>query len=561
VGILGIKRELGDLNRLRQIITILIEQGFHEHVSGAGLLKHATLKGHVKRLTTPKASSSPQHARETLEALGPTFIKLGQVLSLRPDLVPSEYCEEFKKLQDNVPAVETAEIKRIVEQELGKPIHEIFSEFSDAPLAAASVGQVHKAKLKDGTVVVVKIQRPGIHDIMMHDIDIMEYLARKVDDSQYSYIHASAIVAEFRRYTERELDLTFEMRNLKKFHEFFKKDKQVVIPQVYEQHCTSKLLVMEFLDGIPLKEKERIIAEGFSLKKLVQIDVEATFRQAFELGIFHADPHPGNILILRKGRSAALGFIDFGIVGFLDEEMRRYILRLFMALTEGDIDEIIDVTLKLGKAGPAYNAQSLRQQLATLVMDWQGTNLREEKLSMLVYKTMQEAMQHDIDISPDVILLAKAFVTVEGTASWLDPELDLAKALHPLLSSYASQQLSPRRIKKEAIAAGRKMEEIGRELPTLTKSLLEHVKDGQFTLKIEATELNEAEHMYDLEATKRNLTMFGGMLFIGSAVFAGFAPAVGIAGVPFYMLGVIGVVIVGMFYIRVRRKISNQIDR
>jgi ubiquinone biosynthesis protein len=561
VGILEIKREIGDLNRLRQIVSILITHGFHDHVSKANLLKHATLGAHVKRLTTSKKETTPEHVRETLEALGPTFVKLGQVLSLRPDLVPNAYCEEFKKLQDGVAPLETSVIKKVIEDELKRPVSKLFASFDETPLAAASMGQVHRAKLQNGTSVVIKVQRPGIREIMEHDIDIMSYIAGKIDHSDYSYLHASRIVDEFRKYTERELDFSFEMRNLRKFYDFFKGDATVVIPKIYEEYCTSKVLVMEFIDGIPLKEKERMVKAGFSLKKLAEIDVIATCRQAFELGIFHADAHPGNLMAVRKKGKPALAFLDFGIVGFLDDRFKKFMFEFFMALDDQNTEEITNILLEMGTPGTRCDPKALNQAVAILIMDWKGSNLKEERMSKVIYDIIDEALKHDVNLSPDVILLAKAFVTMEGTGSWLYPELNPIESMQPFMLQYSKEQFSVKKLKREAIADARKMQDAARELPNLAKTLMDRVKDGNFTLHVDATELTEAESIYDLEASRRNITLLAGMLFIGSALLAGVAPDARLAGIRLYVLGFASLIVVGVFYIKTKRKIHNYLDK
>jgi ubiquinone biosynthesis protein len=560
VGILEIKREIGDLNRLRQIITILIEQGFHEHVGSAGLLKHATLRGHVKRLTTPRSETTPARVRETLEALGPTFVKLGQVLSLRPDLVPNSYCEEFKKLQDNVAPLDSKAIHQVIEAELKRPVSAIFSSFDDKPLAAASVGQVHKAVL-DGKSVVVKVQRPGIRQVMERDIDIMEYLAQKVDNSEYSYLHAQKVVTEFRKYTERELDFSFELRNLRKFYEFFKDDPTIVIPKTYEEHCTSKVIVMEYIDGISFKDREAVVKAKFSPKTLVEQDIIAICRQFFELGIFHADAHPGNLLAVRKKGKQATAVLDFGIVGFLDNRLQHLIFRFLMAFYDQDTEELTSLLMEMGTTRSDCDVRSLEQSVATIMLDYSGSNLKEEKISAVVYALIDEALRKGIDISTDIILFAKALVTLEGTAAWMNPESNPIASMQPYLITYAKKQFSPAKVKKMVTANARKMQEISEGLPSLTKSLLEHVKDGSFTLKIDGQELAVAEHIYDLEASKRNLALLTGMLFIGSALFAGFASELLIFEMPIYILSLLVTAIVCIFYIRVRRRISAYIKR
>ncbi len=324
MNLLKLKKEIRDIERLEKIIFVLGEEGFHylvHKIDLGHLLKH-------KEALSKEELSEPERIRKLFEKLGPTFVKLGQLLSLRSDLVPHEYCDEFKKLQDHVAEFSYDKVEKIIEKELGKPISKLFKSFSKKPMSAASIGQVHKATLHTGEKVVVKVQRPKIRNVMEADIDIMEYFANLLEKhDEFKSLKPTLIVDEFKEYTERELDFKYELRNINKFHDYFKKWKKIGIPRPYVDYSTSKVLVLEYIDGIVLNEIEKVKEKGHNLKKLGYNGFEAIFYQIFDLGLVHGDPHPANLIVDDKGK---IYFIDFGIVGFITPELQNNVLKFII---------------------------------------------------------------------------------------------------------------------------------------------------------------------------------------------------------------------------------------
>jgi ubiquinone biosynthesis protein len=553
----SLKRNFQDLARLRHIVTILVERGFHELVAKAKLSRHADLSA---RVIASHEETTPQRVRETLEALGPTFVKLGQLLSLRPDRVPQAYCDEFRKLQDDVAPLSFPVIKGVVEAELKLPLVKLFKNFDREPLAAASVSQVHEATLLDGTHVVVKVQRPGVADVMAHDIDIMGYIAGQID-RVYKEIHAREIVEEFKEYTERELNFTVELRNVNRFHSFFARNPEVLIPATFEELSTRRILVLERLKGIRVSDMAALRRAKVETKALAAIGFRSMLRQVFELGAFHADPHPGNLLAVQKGKRWALAFLDFGIVGYLDDELQRRFLDLLNALVERDTRGATRTILRIGERGKGFDEKGLEREISSLIMEWHGSTLREKRMSSLLHHILTASIDHHLMMPPNIILVAKAFVTIEGTGAWLDPDFNITSEAAPFLKRLYRQRFSPANVTQELLRGAAEFSELAHEIPTATEMLLDKVKEGKVELTIDKKEFKWVARDYDLETSKRNLALISAAFLVGSALMAGLAPELTFLGWPLYDWGFGCFLLTLVFLIYVSFKIHKYLER
>jgi len=488
-------RDSKDLARLREVVTILVKQGFHDVLRNVKLAHHAKLSAHLAKTR----ETTPERVRETLKLLGPTFVKLGQVLSLRSDLIPPDYCEEFKKLQDDVAPLPFAVVKGVTESELKRPLTAIFRKIDERPIAVTSVAQVHKAILKDGKDVVVKVQRPGVRDAMARDIDIMAYIARRVSRT-YPALHAAEIVDEFRRYTRNELDLRFELRNIKRFREVFVHDPAVIIPKPYEILSTQNILVMERLKGTRLNDKAALERQGFDLKRLARICLRAMLKQVFSYGFFHGDPHFENLLALRKGGKEALGILDFSIVGFIDDDTRRRFLELLDALFRKDVRGVVHVLLRIGTCLPDCNPDALEHALSPIVLAYHDASFHEGRWALLVDKLIGTVVVNSVKMPASVILVAKAFIMMEDAASRLDPSLNLTREATPLLKSSLRKSYAQARLKEEALRDARELHDLARDLPVAANTIMTKIKEGKVVLALDGNEFRRAEQEYDLEA-------------------------------------------------------------
>lgn len=527
MNVLTLKRDFQDLSRLKEIITILVEEGYHAHLAKVDLARHAKVSSRIRH-AQKRPELTPDRVRTVLERLGPTFVKLGQVLSLRPDLVPHEYTEEFRRLQDDVPVIPFRQVRERLEKEAGK----VFRKVERKPLAAASIAQVHAAELDDGTEVVLKVQRPGVRQTMERDIDIMTYLAKKID-KHYPLLHAGQVVEEFKEYTERELDFTCEAKHLRIFREFFKDDADIVIPEPHEQHSTGKLLVMERIRGIPVSDLDAIKKAKIDLVSFAKIGERAFMQQAFRLGMFHADPHPGNLMAVKRDGMYRFAFLDFGIVGVLDDHMQKQFLQLLLALSQKDAEGVSAVLVKIGSPGERFAEHRFLRSIDMLLREYTS----RDSMTKLIYAVILAALDNDLSLPTDVITGAKAFVTVEGAAKWIYPEMDMLEEVKPFFPDAFEKQYGPEAIKKDLARELPDMEDSLRALPSAVEKLVQKMQEGNIELRLSDRDTSRIARNYDLEADKRNYIFLAGMIFIGSAIVAGFAPQLSFLGRPLHWWG------------------------
>lgn len=519
------RRDVQDIGRLRDILAIIARRGFR-HLLAKGRLRH-----HLP-LVSEVRDPAPADVREMLEELGPTFVKLGQALSLRPDLIPQSYADAFRTLQDHVPPLSFGVIQGVVEHELGKPLDKVFSKVEPEPLAAASIAQVHAATLRSGEEVVLKVQRPGIKAVMERDIDILNFIARHLD-RHYPSWNLPELVKEFERYTERELDFTFEARNARKLHDFFAENEHVVIPEPREL-STERLLLLDRIRGVPLSDCATLQKHHISRKQLCDHYVRAMFDQVFSLGIAHADPHPGNLMAVRGNKIA---FLDFGIVTYLDDELQELCLRFVSYILRKDARGVVWVLLKISHKKLRTSPEKLQSAVSLCVLEWYDSSMREDSISHLIYKLILLGIDHGLEIPANVTLFAKSLVTIEGTAGALDPNFNFTTFTTPLITEYLRRRWAPDRLAQRGQRIGETTLDLLEEAPFLAKRLAERIKEGRVDVGVDWDQLARVEQQYDLESTKRALATVSAALFIGSALIAGLAPELVLLEVPLTFWG------------------------
>lgn len=430
-------REIRDMQRFEEILTVFAKHGLGYFIEEANLKRYLPLK---ERLCVPckPQKTRPVVLRAIFEELGGSFIKLGQLLSLRPDLIPKEYCDEFSKLQDQVKPFPSSEAKKIIEQELGKPIHVLFSSFDDKPLAAASIGQVHRATLKDGSTVVVKVQRPHIQEIMQTDIDILYRLASLFEKKfPQEIIQPTKIIQEFESYTKNELDYKQEGANAEKFYAFFQGDQKITIPKPYLHLTTTKVLLLEYLDGKNIMHADLSPQQK---KEISLVIADMIFRQIFEEGFFHADPHPGNIFVLRKKR---IGLLDYGIVGTLDPRTKESLSQLFMAMMEKNAEGMADALLGLGVVPPDVDRRRFIEDLKSEFGSYYGAELHAIDLAQVLTKVVTIAKRHAIILPINLVLLCKTIITLQGLGMELNPHFNMVAVGKPYISQLVQKKYNP----------------------------------------------------------------------------------------------------------------------
>lgn len=523
--------EKNNLKRLREIIKVLSKYQF------GYLIEKIKLKHNLPFLSKSYEydsleeldESTPERLRLVLQELGPTFIKLGQTLSTRPDLVGRRVATEFTKLQDDNPPISFDSIRRVIEHELGSPINDIFESFDVEPLGSASIGQVHKAVLITGEEVAVKVRKPGVEQIIKNDLAIMEFLAKRIDNyvPQLKIYNVPGIVEEFKRSIFKEIDYENEALNLKRFKHNFKDDETVHVPEIYSKYCSLKVITMELITGTKISEVTK--AEGFDLKLIAERGAISYFKQVIVDGFFHADPHPSNIYVLDDN---VVCYIDFGMMGIIDEEFKNELAELMIYLINNDVGGMIGQLTYMGMIDEKIDTRSLKYDLTDMMFKYYGSQLNE------VHGGMNELIhimrKYHIFMPRELVLLARGIGMVEETGEKLDPSFNAVAVGKPVIKNVAKKKFSPLNfadyVKKNVI----EMEHILKNIPlTVTKTLYK-LEEGDIRIKIEHEGLERITN-------KLSIALILSALLIGSSMIM--TTDNGIYLIKFPYLGVSGFVI------------------
>ena len=421
-----------EVSRLKQIAMVLAEQELFLLVDKLKLKRHIPIN-HSPKYVQDK-SEIPRRLRLAMEDLSGAFVKLGQLLSLRGDLIPKEYAREFSKLQDEVKPFKFEKVKEIIEKEFGQHLSKLFLKFDSEPIAAASIGQVHKAMLNNGKVVAVKVQRPNIEKIFETDIQLLYHLAHLVEKhypelKDYNFME---IVKEFEEYTKNELDYLVEARNIDTFYNNFRNDP-IKIPKVYWNHTTKRVLTMEFIKGVKITETEK--NRAFYVKQIV----ESYIKQTMEYGTFHADPHPGNVFVT-PGNQLAL--LDFGIVGHISKELRDNFENVFVALIKGDREMLAESLIDLQVVDEEINIEQFKEDLSSHLGKYYNQTLEKMDISSALYDILTLARKYKMKFPTNFVLLIKATATVEGFGKELDPKFNFVKTCKPYVERLEEKRKS-----------------------------------------------------------------------------------------------------------------------
>ncbi|MFM8253330.1 MAG: ABC1 kinase family protein [Planctomycetota bacterium] len=496
-----------NVKRGTEIISILSRYGL------ADWLSHSNIDFIKDALRNPGGESLARHTRETrirlaLIELGPTFIKLGQLLSTRPDLIGIPLAEELRQLQTSVPADSAAQVRATVESELGQPIEELFREFGDQPLASASIGQVHPARLLDGTAVVVKVQHEGIEKVIRDDLEILTGLALLAEQfPDFTNYRPHAIAAELTRTLRRELDFGIEERNLQQFAALLASLSGVQVPRTYPDLCTGRVLTMEYLQGVKLVERERLRALTVPLPDIARRGGEVYLHMIFSHGFYHADPHPGNFLILADG---TLGILDFGMVGRIDERLREDIESMLLAIVQRDVTMLTLLIKRVGTTPADLDEASLANDVADFVGNYAGQSLDHFNLSGALTEMIEIVRRYRITLPSQVSMLIKTLVTLEGTARLLHPEFSLMEIMQPFHRKMLLQRLSPARHLRKLRRLSWEMENLIEALPSRISDILQQIQSGKFDVHLDHRGLEPS-------VNRLVLGMLASALFLGSS--------------------------------------------
>lgn len=483
--------------------------------------------------------------RRTLEDLGPIFVKFGQILSTRRDLLPDDIAEELTKLQDRVPPFRGEDAVAIIEKAYRKPLNEVFAEFEVEPLASASIAQVHKAKLLDGTEVVVKVVRPNIEPVIRRDLGLLYIIADKLQRywREGRRLRPIEVVAEFEKTLLDELDLMREAASAAQIRRNFLDSEQLYVPEVYWDYCRKNVMVMERIHGMPIANLDAVRASGVDMKILAERGVEIFFTQVFRHNFFHADMHPGNIFVEPSGRYIA---VDFGIVGSLSNDDQRYLAENLLAFFQRDYNRVAVLHVESGWVPPGTRVDEFEAAIRTVCEPIFERPFAEISFGHLLLRLFQTARRFNMEVQPQLVLLQKTLLNIEGLGRQIDPNLNLWSTAKPFLERWMSEQVGPRaalnRLKENVPQWGEKLPEI----PTLIHDVLHQAKTGNLEIKTNSDDLKKIRREIRRANQRTFFAILGSSLIVSAAVLMGldgYAPArvaYGV-GVETWILGILGV--------------------
>jgi ubiquinone biosynthesis protein len=449
-----------------------------------------------------------ERLRMAFEELGPTFVKLGQLLATRPDLIPVEYVEEFKRLHDQVAPVPFSEIQEVIEEQFGTGISQVFREIDPVPLAAASIAQAHRAILTDGSEVVVKVQRPGIAEVIADDVNILYYIAELL----HKYVPETrpfnpiGVVDEFFKTLELETNFIVEANNIRRFQENFKNDPSVKIPGVYFEYSGKKVLVLEALKGVPLSQRAALEQEGIDRLQVMRAGVRCYFRQVFKFGLFHGDLHAGNLFILPDNR---IGLIDFGIVGRLSRRVQDAVANMFVALYTEDYERLAYEYVELAPYSEDVDVDAFAKDLQDLLAPYFGLSMRNVNLGRLLLDSAGTAARYGLVLPSELMLFFKSIVTIEGMAKLLMSDFNLLDHALEFANEIVKSKYDPARIKEEMALFGRDASQLLKTLPRQLKQFARKVNHPDFAFQVSLVEL---------EDLKRSTERASNILFLGLVI-------------------------------------------
>jgi ubiquinone biosynthesis protein len=525
-GLQVLKRTYRHLKRYREVIAILVKHGFGDLLHSLRLDQRleAGFKG-LMRHSPVVTTSRPERILLTVQELGPTFVKAGQYLSTRADVLPAEYLGELAKLQDRVPPFPAEEARRAVEEDLGRPIAKLFAHFDGRPLAAASIAQVHAAVLLDGREVVVKVQRPRIRGAVAADLEIMAHLAAMAERhlDEWRWRRPTRLVAEIARSLDREMDFSLEAAHVERFARQFAGDPTVRVPKVYRALSSARVLTLERMEGIKADDLAALERAGLDPRIVAERLADQYLAMIFTHGFFHADPHPGNLLI-QPGHVVA--YLDFGMTGRLDRATREALADVFLAVSERDQAALGQALLALADRDGDPDPRAFEDDVAELMDQYAYRPLNEWRLGRMLEQLFQTTARHHVRIPPDLFLMVKALTELESLTRLLDPGFDAVTASIPFIRRVHEERLAPRRIGERLALAGRETLDLLASAPGELRELIRQARRGRLLIEFEHKGLEPALSELDQISNRLAYAILLGSLVIGSAlmVHAGLPP-------------------------------------
>lgn len=461
--------------------------------------------------------SAAERLRLALEELGPTFIKLGQILSTRPDVIPAVFIQEFEKLQDNVPSFSFEEVLVQIEGELGGKVNDLFLSIESESLAAASIAQVHRARLITGEDVVVKVRRPGVVELVESDITALTGLAhlaeRHIPSSEiYDPI---GLVREFARTIRREMDFTREGHTIEKFRDNFSRATDLHFPNVFWSHTARGILTLEYIDGVKVSDLVALDGGGYDRRQLARRGADLFLDMVLKHGFFHGDPHPGNVLIM-PGNVICL--LDYGIVGRLDDELRNFLTDILFAIIRRDMEEVVTLLFNAGDVPDSLNIRALKHDLYNFIDGYYEIPLHDIEVGRMLRDFIEIITMYNIRIQPDLMLLIKSLVLIEGMGRSLDPKFNMIEHLRPFMARSLRRKYSPRTISKEISSVFLSYLHLAKHLPRDLKEIINRVNRNKFKIDLEHRGFDRLINDFDRSMNRLSSSLILSALIIGSSL-------------------------------------------
>ena len=513
-------RKYKHFQRYREISQVFIKNGLGFLLDYFNLKRFAPLKRRIKEDKSDiKRASLPSRLRKVLEELGPTYVKLGQLLSTRPDILPPKYIKEFRKLQDEVAPVSFEKIKPLLQEELGKDLEEIFDSIEETAQAGASIAQTHRAVLKNGQPVILKIQRPDIENKIRTDLEMIENLAEMIAERETvpDFINVKGLVEEFKESLFKELDFMRELYNIKRFKANFSEHEKITCPKVFEEYSTRRVLVMEEVKGIKLSQFSHDSKEADDIdgSQLARVGAESLLKQVMIDGFFHADPHPGNIIIVNGEK---LAYIDFGLMGQISNEDRDNFALLFAALLRRNVEVIADIIVEIGEVPEDINFRKLKIDIEEFIYNYYNRKLEDINFSVLFEELQGIVFKHHIKLPQEFFLLFRALSVSEGVGSTLDPNFNVVSVGNEFLRDLMKDRFNPNNIlRKLGLGLWRLRRDI-KGVPGDFASLLKKLSRDELSIGFKHENLENLNEKIDFASNRLSISMIISSLIIGSSL-------------------------------------------
>jgi len=528
-----ISRTYRHLNRYRQILAIFFRYGFGDLIELLKIEQYIEVGLQLisrKRRDRLDRFSRAERVRMALEELGPTYIKLGQVLSTRPDLIPVDFVNELSKLQDNVAPCSFSEASEVIQAELGRQPRAVFGDIEETPIASASIGQVYRANLRDGESVAVKVQRPGIRKTIEVDLEIMLHLATLMERhlEEMALHRPVRIVEEFAKSIEREIDYTVEAANMERVAQQFLDDPTIYVPKVYRETTTSRVLTMEYVEGVKVSDIDGLERAGLDREVITVRGAEFYLRQIFDHGFFHADPHPGNIFILPDNIICPL---DFGMVGLVDRQTREDFVDLIDSVVDENENRVCQILLKLAIWDEEPDIRSLEKDVANFMGQHLYKPLKDIKIGKLLQDLLEIASRHGLGIPADLFLMMKALGTIEGVALSLDPEFNMVARAEPFIERTKLARFLPQRIAGDIYRIASDLLQFTKQFPRDVLEIARLIRQRKLTVRLRLEGLDSVLATHDQISNRISFSIIIAALIIGSALIV-------ISGTPPFVYGI-----------------------